>query len=324
MTERENNKILQDGISSLDIEIETLIALKKSLDDQFTLAIQKILKCKGRVVLTGVGKSAIIAQKQAASFNSTGTPSIFLHAGDAIHGDIGMIDKLDVCIVYSKSGNTPEIKVLVRMIKEFGNSIISIHSNKNSYLDKEADVSLYVPVDKEADPNNLAPTASTLAQMAMGDAMTVALIKAKGFTRDHFARFHPGGSLGKELFLKVSNVIQSDKKPAVTIDASIKEVIIEISSKRLGATAVLNHKSEVVGIITDGDLRRMLQSGKDASRITAADIMSENPQQIQEDELAANAISILRQHNISQLIVRNNLAYIGIVHIHDIIKEGIR
>ncbi len=324
MTERENTKILQDGKSSLDIEIETLVALQKSLDSSFVSAIQKILKCKGRIVLTGVGKSAIIAQKQAASFNSTGTPSIFLHAGDAIHGDIGMIEPEDECIVYSKSGNTPEIKVLVRMIQEFGNTMIAIHSNPESYLAKEADISLFVPVDKEADPNNLAPTASTLAQMALGDAMTVALIKAKGFTRDHFAKFHPGGSLGKELFLKVSNVIQSDKKPAVLLDASIKEVIIEISSQRLGATAVLNHDHQVIGIITDGDLRRMLQSGKDASSISAEDIMSKNPQQIDVDELAVNAISILRQNNISQLIVHNKEGYEGIVHIHDIIKEGIR
>lgn len=322
MMEREINKILNDAKRSIQIEIETLQNLHEGLDENISIVVNLILKCKGRVVITGIGKSAIIAQKIAASFNSTGTPALFLHAADAIHGDLGMIESKDVVIILSKSGNTPEIKVLARMIKEFGNPLVALHSNTTSYLAKHADQGIHIPVLKEADPNNLAPTASTIAQLAIGDAITVALINARGFTKDHFARFHPGGSLGRELFLKVENVLGEKAKAQVGPEAGLNEVIIEISSKRQGATAVVKEGS-VLGIITDGDLRRMLQKGKDLIDIKAVDIMSKGPKSISSEDLLVNALSLLRQNNITQLIVKKNEQYIGIIHLHDILKEGI-
>ncbi len=320
--ERENNKILDDGKRSLEIEIETLQNIRNILDQSFVGVVRKLVKCKGRVVVSGIGKSAIVAQKMAASFNSTGTPSLFLHAADAIHGDLGMIEEKDIVLLISKSGNTPEMKVITRLIKEFGNYTIALHSNQESYLAKQADLNIYIPVQLEAEPNNLAPTASTLAQLAIGDAITAALINAKGFTKDHFARYHPGGSLGKELFLKVKDLVDPQKKPMVTPSSTISEVIIEISSKRLGATAVVDGDT-IHGIITDGDLRRMLQTGKSSEDISAAEIMSKNPKSIDAEDLAINGLSLMRQNNISQLIVLDGQSYLGIVHIHDLIKEGI-
>lgn len=321
--ERENSEIINDGLESLSIEIATLQNLKQSLDDQFASAVQKILKTKGRIIISGIGKSALIAQKLVASFNSTGTPSIFLHAADAIHGDLGMIRPIDELLIISKSGNTPEVKVLVRMVKEFGNAIISLCSNPDSYLAQECTININIPVGQEADPNNLAPTSSTLAQMAIGDALTVALIKAKGFTKNHFAKFHPGGTLGKELFLKIEEVMKGQQKPEVSVDANIQDVIIEISSKRMGATAVVQENGDLAGIITDGDLRRMLQGGKEADTLKAKDIMSLDPKTIDSDDLAINALSYLRQNKVSQLIVMKDSAYFGIVHVHEIIKAGV-
>lgn len=308
---------------TLKIEALALQHLSESVTDTMCDSVELIFNSTGRVVVCGIGKSAIIAQKIVATFNSTGTTAMFLHAADAIHGDLGMLQPGDVVLCISKSGDTPEIKMLVPLIKNFGNKIISLVSNMNSLLAMQSDISIFIPVESEADPNNLAPTTSTTLQMAMGDALAVALLSRKGFSSEHFARFHPGGSLGKQLYLKVSDLILRNEKPKVYLQDSIKTVISEISGKRLGATAVLDDNENLKGIITDGDLRRMLESVTDLSIVCAENIMSISPKSIQYDSLAVNALSLMRTYSITQLLVVDGNRYKGIVHIHDMVREGI-
>jgi arabinose-5-phosphate isomerase len=293
------------------------------VNNHFEAAVQAIYNGKGRVVISGIGKSAIIAQKIVATFNSTGTPSIFLHAAEAIHGDLGMVQKEDVVIIISKSGNSPEIKVLVNLIKNLGNTIIAIAGNNQSTLATQAHLLINTTVSQEACPNNLAPTSSTAAQMAMGDALAICLMELKGFGSDDFAKFHPGGALGKQLYLKVSDLYTQNQKPSVLPNATLKEVILSISASRLGATVLINQQNQVLGIITDGDLRRMLQNTNNINEITAQDIVTKNPSTINPAELAIEALNILRTKNISQLIVVNNNQYLGIIHLHDIVREGL-
>ena len=301
-------------------------AIKKMADllsVDFEKAVNLIFHSKGRLVITGIGKSAIIANKIVATLNSTGTPAIFMHAADAIHGDLGTILKDDIVICISKSGNTPEIKVLIPLIKNFKNPIIAITGNKSSFLAKQSDFVLSTYVDKEACPNNLAPTTSTTAQLVMGDALAVCLLNLRGFTSKDFAKFHPGGSLGKTLYLRVKDIIDQNPKPQVALDTLMKEVIIEISQKRLGATAVID-QSKIVGIITDGDIRRMLESNADFNQLTAKDIMSNNPKTVSENALAVDALEMLEQNSITQIIaIDDKNKYSGVVHLHDLIKEGI-
>jgi arabinose-5-phosphate isomerase len=304
-------------------ESKAVKELAQLLTDDFAHAVENIIHSKGRIIVTGIGKSANIASKVVATFNSTGTPSIFMHAADAIHGDLGIIQENDTVICISKSGNTPEIKVLLPLIKDFGNKIIAITGNTASYLAQHADYVLNTYVAKEACPNNLAPTTSTTAQLVMGDALAVVLLYMKGFTPSDFAKYHPGGALGKKLYLRVSDLMVRNEKPAVDPDASINEVIIEISQKRLGTTAVVNSENHVIGIITDGDLRRMIEKNHDFSTIKAKDIMSENPRTVSQDSMAVEALQIMENHNITQLLVVQDLDYMGVIHLHDILKEGI-
>ncbi|MCC7445281.1 MAG: KpsF/GutQ family sugar-phosphate isomerase [Saprospiraceae bacterium] len=286
-------------------------------------AVMAIFHSKGRLIVTGIGKSAIVAQKLVATFNSTGTTAMFMHAADAIHGDLGMIQKDDLVLCISKSGDTPEIKVLVPLIKNFGNILIGMVSNNGSYLAQKSDYVLYLPMDAEADPNNLAPTTSTTLQMAIGDAMAVALLSLRQFSPEHFARYHPGGSLGKQLYLKVADVTNDKVKPKVYSGDNLKIVIVEISTKRLGATAVMDDNENLIGIITDGDLRRMLEENTDISDITAGQIMSRSPKYIQSDMMATEALALMRMYSITQLLVMDGNRYKGIIHIHELIKEGI-
>jgi arabinose-5-phosphate isomerase len=304
-------------------EAEAIKKLVEYLDDEFEAAVMAILENKGRVVVTGIGKSAIIANKIVATLNSTGTPSIFMHAADAIHGDLGIIQKDDIVICLSKSGNTPEIKVLVPLLKRTGAKLIALVSNRESYLAKEADFILDATIDKEACPHNLAPTTSTTASLALGDALAVCLIEARNFTSRDFARYHPGGALGKKLYLKVSDICTHNSVPVVSEEANIKEIIIEISGKRLGATAVLNENEELTGVITDGDLRRMLNKYDDTSKIKARDIMTKSPKTIDFNEYAVNALNLMQNMNITQLIAVKNNKVAGFVHIHDLLKEGL-
>lgn len=311
-------KIARETIA---IELAAVAKLESSINDDFVNAINLILSTKGRLIVAGIGKSANIANKMVATFNSTGQPAGFLHAADAIHGDLGNIQEGDVIICISKSGNTPEVKALVPFIKNMGNKIIALTGNPNSFLAIKSDFILDVSVEKEACPNNLAPTSSTTAQLVMGDAIAVSLLACKDFTEEDFARFHPGGILGKRLNIKVQDLI-SDYTPKVNPNASINEVIIEISQNRLGVTAVLNDK-KLAGIITDGDIRRMLEDEKDISSLCAKDIMSCDPKITKPDDLAYNALKEMEQNNITQLIVIKSEKYLGVIHIHDIIKEGI-
>ena len=311
-------KIARETIA---IELAAVAKLESSINDDFVNAINLILRAKGRLIVAGIGKSANIANKMVATFNSTGQPAGFLHAADAIHGDLGNIQEGDVVICISKSGNTPEVKALVPFIKNMGNKIIALTGNPNSFLAIKSDFILDVSVEKEACPNNLAPTSSTTAQLVMGDAIAVSLLACKDFTEEDFARFHPGGILGKRLNIKVQDLI-SDYTPKVNPNASINEVIIEISQNRLGVTAVLNDK-KLAGIITDGDIRRMLEDEKDISSLCAKDIMSCDPKITKPDDLAYNALKEMEQNNITQLIVIKSEKYLGVIHIHDIIKEGI-
>ena len=306
---------------TIAIELAAVAKLESSINDDFVNAINLILSTKGRLIVAGIGKSANIANKMVATFNSTGQPAVFLHAADAIHGDLGNIQEGDVVICISKSGNTPEVKALVPFIKNMGNKIIALTGNPNSFLAIKSDFVLDVSVAKEACPNNLAPTSSTTAQLVMGDAIAVSLLACKDFTEEDFARFHPGGILGKRLNIKVQDLI-SDYTPKVNPNASINEVIIEISQNRLGVTAVLNDK-KLAGIITDGDIRRMLEDEKDISSLCAKDIMSCDPKITKPDDLAYNALKEMEQNNITQLIVIKSEKYLGVIHIHDIIKEGI-
>lgn len=279
--------------------------------------------CNGRVVISGIGKSAIIAQKIVATLNSTGTPSAFMHAADAIHGDLGIVQQEDVVIIISKSGESPEIKVLVPLIKNFGNTLIGMIGNIDSYLAKQSDIILNTTVEQEACPNNLAPTTSTTAQLVMGDTLAVCLMEKKGFRSDDFARFHPGGTLGKKLYLRVANLYINNEKPKVSPAHSLKDVIIEMTQKRLGVTAVTDDQGLLIGIITDGDLRRMLKNNIQIDTVKAADIMTKTPKTIRPDELAVVALDILRKNEITQLVVTDKDLYLGIIHLHDLIKEGL-
>ena len=312
-------KIARETIS---LEVAAISKLESRIDNNFVNVINLILNIKGRLIVAGIGKSANIANKMVATFNSTGQPAVFLHAADAIHGDLGNIQEGDVVICISKSGNTPEVKALVPFIKEMGNKVIALTGNSESFLAKEADYSLDVSVEKEACPNNLAPTSSTTAQLVMGDAIAVSLLACKDFSDKDFARFHPGGTLGKRLYLKLSDIISEENNPKVDEHATVNEVIIEISKKRVGATAVIVN-NKLKGIITDGDLRRMLESGSDFRKLLAKDIMSENPKMIEVEALAYDALQLMEDNNISQIVVMNNGVYVGIVHIHEILKEGV-
>ena len=274
-------------------------------------------------MVSGIGKSAVIAQKMVATLNSTGTPALFMHAADAIHGDLGMIQKDDIVVIISKSGESPEIKVLVPFVKNFGNTIVAISGNEQSFLVQEAHYFLNTTVAKEACPNNLAPTTSTTAQLAIGDALAVCLLQLKGFTANDFAKYHPGGALGKRLYMRIGDVIQRDAKPTISLQSSLKEIIYEISNKRLGATVVIDEQGIVKGIITDGDIRRMLEKTSDLSNVFAKDIMTPNPFVMDAEEMATDALSFMQQKDITQLVVLNKQQYEGILHIHDLLKEGI-
>jgi len=293
------------------------------IDDNFEACVREIYSAKGRVVVTGVGKSAIIANKIVATLNSTGTPSIFMHAADAIHGDLGMVQSEDIVICISKSGNTPEIKVLVPLLKRRGSKLVALVSNTNSYLAEQADFILNATIAEEACPHNLAPTTSTTVHIALGDALAVCLLELRGFTSRDFAEYHPGGSLGKQLYLKVSDIYINNELPIVGPNTSLKDVILEISSKRLGCTAVIDDKSSLLGIITDGDLRRMLQKNANLNGIIATDIMTRTPKKIEKDEFAVAALHMMQENNITQLVVMNGSQIAGFVHLHDLLKEGI-
>ena len=317
------NPIIQTAKETILLESAAIANLAKLLDENFEKAVNFILNSNGRVIVTGIGKSANIATKIVATFNSTGTPAIFMHAADAIHGDLGNVQKNDIVICLSKSGNTPEIKVLVPLIKNYGNKIIAITGNVDSFLGKNADFPLNTFVEKEACPNNLAPTASTTAQLVMGDALAVCLQDLRGFTKKDFAKYHPGGALGKRLYLRVSDLIKNNQVPKVNASDSVAKVIVEISERRLGVTAVLENE-KIVGIITDGDLRRMLSKTTDINHFTAKDIMGKNPKTVQENAMAIAALEKLENNNITQiLVVDAQEKYIGVVHLHDLIKEGI-
>ena len=319
---KKDKSIKEIAVQTIREEAEAISALTGSINDDFVRCVDLILQARGRVIVTGIGKSAIIGAKLVASLNSTGTPSIFMHAADAIHGDLGTIQKEDIIICMSKSGETPEIRILVPLLKSYGNSLIAIVGNPRSYLAKQADFILDATVKKEACPNNLAPTSSTTAQMVMGDALTVCLLECRGFTTHDFAKLHPGGALGKQLYLKVSDLYINNLVPKVQVTDNIKTIILEISSKRLGATAVLSG-DKLKGIITDGDLRRMLEKNTDFHHITAQDIMSPSPKTIEPGTLVVNALSIMRKNNITQLLVVEKNRYLGVLHLHDILKEGI-
>ena len=318
----EKTNIIEFGREAIKLQSESIRNLVELVDENFETAINLILDSKGRVVVTGIGKSAIIANKIVATLNSTGTPSIFMHAADAIHGDLAIIKKDDLIICISKSGNTPEIMDLVPFLKMTKNPLIAITGDTNSSLAKNSSVVLNSHVDVEICPNNLAPTNSTTAQLVIGDAIAATLVKIKGFTSNDFAKFHPGGSLGKKLYLKVNDLIDSAVKPMVSTDDDIKDVIIEISNKMLGITPVFS-KDTIVGVITDGDLRRTLLNNQEISKLKAKDIMSTNPQIIDSETLASEALEIMKKNKISQLIVTNNNSYFGVIHIQSLIKEGI-
>lgn len=316
------NKIKNTAINTIEIEAKAIASLTESINEDFVNAVQIIASSKGRLIVTGIGKSAIVGQKIVATLNSTGTPSIFMHAADAIHGDLGMIQDDDVVLCLSKSGETSEIKVLVPFIKNLGNQIVAIVSNKNSYLAQQADFILHTPIEQEADPNNLAPTTSTTAQIVMGDALATSLLAVKGFTPKDFAKFHPGGTLGKQMYLRVSDLYPKNEQPKVDIHTALQPIILEISSKRLGMTAVLDNE-KLVGIITDGDLRRMLNQKRTTSDLTASDIMTAKPKTIDKHALAVNALELMREQSITQLIVMDDMKYVGVIHLHDLIREGL-
>lgn len=317
-----SEQIIGLATSTLEAEAEAISKLKTYINDDFVKSVELIFHSRGRVIVTGIGKSAIIGHKIVASLNSTGTPSIFMHAADAVHGDLGIVQPEDIIICISNSGNTPEIKVLLPFIKLSGNKLIAMVGNTQSYLAHQSDLIIRTSVDKEVCPNNLAPTSSTAAQMAMGDALVVCLQEYRGFTQEKFAMLHPGGTLGKKLFLRVSDIYPGNEKPVVQVTADITSTIIEISSKRLGATAVLD-SDNLVGIITDGDLRRMMLSGKKMDKLNAGDIMTKDPKRVNPGMLVAQALDLMRTNNITQLPVVENDRYLGVIHIHDILKEGI-
>lgn len=315
--------ITKSAIQSIDIEISALNALKSSINEDFVKTVEVIFASKGRIIVTGIGKSSIVAQKIVSTLNSTGTPALFMHAADAIHGDLGMIQKEDVVLCLSKSGSTPEIKVLVPFVRLLGNQLIGMVNNLDSYLAMQADFVLHTPIDQEADPNNLAPTASTTSQMALGDALAVSLLALRGFTPKDFAQYHPGGALGKQLYLRIRDVYVQNGKPEVNPQSSIRETIFEITGKRMGATAVVGEDKQLLGIVTDGDLRRMLEQGRDSQLLSAKDVMTHKPKSISPDALAVKGLEIMRENGISQIIVAEENKYLGMVHLHDLLKEGL-
>lgn len=319
---KDKKSIIDIAKHTIEMEGQAILNLSSLITDDFADATQLIYNSKGRVIITGIGKSAIIANKIVATLNSTGTPAIFMHAADAIHGDLGLILEDDVVICISKSGNTPEIKVLVPLIKSAKNKMIAITGNKESFLGLHADFVLNAYVEKEACPNNLAPTTSTTAQLVIGDALAVCLLELRGFSSNDFAKYHPGGALGKKLYLRVLDISSVNEKPKVLANTSIKDVIIEITEKMLGVTAVIE-QDKIIGIITDGDLRRMLSQVDDFSGLTAKDIMSANPKRIETEAMAIDALEVMETNEISQLLVEENGTYAGVVHLHDLIKEGI-
>jgi arabinose-5-phosphate isomerase len=317
-----SKKILATAKKTILSESQSIAKLTDYLSDDFAKSVELIYNSKGRLVITGIGKSAIIAQKIVATLNSTGTPSLFLHASEAIHGDLGMVLKDDAVICISKSGNSPEIKVLVPLLKRFGNKLIAITGNTSSFLGKESDFVLNTFVENEACPNNLAPTNSTTAQLVMGDAIAVCLMELRDFKAEDFAKYHPGGALGKKLLLRVGEMLDTTHRPIVAPDSSIKTVIMEISEKRLGVTAVVENE-KVIGIITDGDIRRMLNKTENIAGLTAKDIMTSNPKMIKYTDLVSDALNILEDFSITQLVVLEHNEYKGVLHLHDILKEGI-
>ncbi|MBS7320887.1 MAG: KpsF/GutQ family sugar-phosphate isomerase [Myroides sp.] len=317
-----NFNILNTAKKTLEAESKAIINAIALLTEDFENAVKAIFNTNGRLIVTGIGKSAHIGKKIVATLNSTGTPSVFMHAAEAVHGDLGMITKNDCILCISKSGNSPEIKVLVPLLKREGNILIGMTGNESSFLGKNSDFILNAFVEKEADPNNLAPTTSTTVQLALGDALAVALIELRKFTANDFAKFHPGGSLGKKLLLTVKDILDSNNKPAVTTSSTIQQVIFEISNKRLGVTAVLEEQ-KIIGIITDGDIRRMLEKTTNFGYITAKDIMTAQPKTIDAEMKVEDALNIMESHKITQLVVTNNGDYAGIIHLHDILKEGI-
>lgn len=319
---KSKNSIIDTAISTLKLEAEAILNLSNFINDDFAEIVNVIFNGKGRVIITGIGKSAIIAQKIVATFNSTGTPAIFMHAADAVHGDLGMIQKDDIVICISKSGNTPEIKVLAPLLKNSGNILIGMVGDIKSYLAQQADYILNTSVTKEACPHNLAPTTSTTAQLALGDALAICLLDCRAFNQADFARYHPGGSLGKRLYLKVSDLALKNDKPSISPDAPVKDVIIEISKNRLGAVAVIED-NKILGIITDGDIRRMLEKYSNIEPLKAKDIMGKNPKTIEKTVLAKDALDIIKQNNITQILVVSNNSYFGIIHLHDLLQEGI-
>ena len=315
--------IIEIAQNTIRQEANAINNLYDTIDTDFEKAVTLILNCKGRLVISGIGKSAIVAQKIVASLNSTGTPSLFLHAADAVHGDIGMVQPDDIVMIISKSGDSPEIKVLVPIIKNFKNCLLAMCGNMNSYLAKAADIALNTTVTEEACPNNLAPTSSTTAQIVIGDALTVCLMESRGFNSDDFAKFHPGGTLGKKLYLHVADLFINNEKPVVSSESFLKDVILEITKKRLGVTVVLNESNNLAGIITDGDLRRMLEKGLYNADVKAKEIMTTDPKTIESTELAVTALDIMRKKNITQLVVTTEGKYVGIIHLHDLVREGI-
>ena len=309
--------------NTLTLEADAILELRQFINDSFEKVVNVLLHTKGRLIISGIGKSAIIGQKIVATLNSTGTASIFMHAADAIHGDLGMVREEDIVMIISKSGESPEIRVLVSLIQNIGNPLIAMVGKIPSSLSEGASYSLNTTVSQEACPNNLAPTASTTAQMAMGDALAVCLMEAKGFSAGDFAKFHPGGALGKKLYLRVNDLSKLNEKPAVNEMSTLREVIVEITKKRLGLTAVLNEQRELTGVITDGDLRRMLEKGGDLEKTTAKDIMGISPKTVNQDALAVHALDIMRKNNITQLLVAEEKNYVGVIHLHDLIREGL-
>ncbi len=319
---KSKGEIVQIAKKTLLTEAEGIIRLSNLLNDDFSEIVHQILYLNARVIVTGIGKSAIIAQKIVATFNSTGTPAIFMHAADAIHGDLGMIQQNDLVICISKSGNTPEIKVLVPLLKHGGNKLVAMVGDIQSFLAKQADWIIDTSVEVEACPHNLAPTSSTTAQLAMGDALAVCLLECREFSSKDFAKYHPGGALGKRLYLKVEDLSSQNEKPYVSSQATVKEVIIEITKNRLGAVAVVDD-SLLRGIITDGDIRRMLEKNSSIDGLTASDIMTKTPKYIDKNELAVNALEVLRVNNITQILVGSETKFEGFLHLHDLLKEGI-
>lgn len=316
-------KIIPVALRTIEVETNAVSGLKQFINEDFIKAVNRVAASKGRLIVSGIGKSAIIAQKIVATLNSTGTPSIFMHAADAIHGDLGMIQADDIVLLISKSGDSPEIKVLAPLVKNFGNTLIGMAGNMKSYLAHNSDIVLNTTVEQEACPNNLAPTSSTTAQMVMGDALAVCLMEKKGFNSSDFARYHPGGTLGKRLYLRVEDLASQNAQPKVLPGATLKQVIVEMTAKRLGATAVVNENEKIEGIITDGDLRRMLEKESGFEQLRAKDIMSPKPKTIGADVLAVLALEEMRKNDISQLLVEQEGKYAGIIHLHDLVKEGI-